>query len=386
MTDALSPLPSLAVCPARIAVHVLRHPIAQAVRTSFATMTERPAVLVRVEDCDGAHGWGEVWCNFPACGAEHRARLIETVLAGLLQGRLFDSPAQAWQQLTQATAVLALQCGEPGPLAQAVAGLDLALWDLVARRAGQPLWRLLGGQGDAIGVYASGINPGASHEVVARKRAEGFRAFKLKIGFGEAADLADLQRVREAAGVDGALMVDANQAWDLPTALQRVARLAPFELAWIEEPLRADRPWAEWQALRAQAPAPLAAGENLASEAGFEALLAAAAVQVVQPDVAKWGGLSATLPLVRRIQASGLRFCPHYLGAGVGLLHAAHLLAATGGDGWLEVDANDNPLRSLLCGPLNNVQAGRVRLGEAPGIGVEPDLQALRAVSQAARP
>ncbi len=372
----------LRVHPVRVDTHVLRHPIAQPVRTSFGTMHERPALLLRIEDASGAHGWGEIWCNFPACGAEHRARLVESVLAPLLVEHDFASPQEAFARLTEATAVLAIQSGEPGPVAQAIAGIDLALWDLVARRANQPLWRLLGGAGDEIGVYASGINPDAPDATVTRKLGEGYRSFKLKIGFGEERDLRNLRLVRNAAGPGNAVMADVNQAWDLATALQRVPRLAEFDLGWLEEPLRADRPWAEWQVLRTHAPAALAAGENVAGDEAFDALIAAGAVGVVQPDVAKWGGISGTLPVARRALDAGRRLCPHYLGGGIGLLHSAHLLAAVGGGGWLEVDANDNPLRSLLCGPVNRVHNGCVRLGDAPGIGIEPDLAALRAGSR----
>jgi D-galactarolactone cycloisomerase len=368
----------LSLRPRHVSVHVLRHPIAVPVRTSFGVMHDRPAVLVRVEDADGAHGWGEAWCNYPACGAEHRARLVETVMAPLLCAREHASPAEAFDRLQAATAVLAIQSGEHGPMAQALCGIDLALWDLVARRAGVPLWRLLGGQGDTVRVYASGLNPEGAAAVVERRRAEGYRAFKLKVGFGIERDLANLADVREAAGAQAAVMVDANQAWDLATALDAAPRFAAAGVGWIEEPLRADRPWSEWQALAARAGAPLAAGENVAGEAGFDALLAAGAVRVVQPDVAKWGGLSGVLPVIRKVRAAGLRYCPHFLGAGIGLLHSAHLLAAVGGDGVLEVDANDNPLRTQLSGPLNEVREGEARLGQAPGIGVEPDIQALR--------
>src|SRR5690606_31350724 len=107
---------------ADLQVHVLRYPVAHPVRTSFGIMHDRPAVFVRVQDHDGAHGWGEVWCNFPSCGAEHRARLVETVLAPLLTGRRHASPAAAHAYLSAATAVLAIQSGEPGPMAQAIAG------------------------------------------------------------------------------------------------------------------------------------------------------------------------------------------------------------------------------------------------------------------------
>lgn len=373
----------------QVSVHTFRHPISTPVRTSFGVMHDRPAVLVRVDDASGAHGWGEVWCNFPACGAEHRARLVDTVMAPLLAATPFASPRAAFERLTAATAVLALQTGEPGPIAQAIAGLDLALWDLVARRAGLPLWRVLGGASDTIGVYASGINPDAPHDMVTRQRAAGHRAFKLKVGFVAARDIENLHRVREAAGPYASVMVDANQAWDLTTAHDMIGQMAQFGLGWIEEPLRADRPWTEWQALRdrlsglptapGSATTCLAAGENVAGEDAFDTLLAAGAVGVVQPDVAKWGGLSACLPVAQRIRAAGQRFCPHYLGGGIGLLHSAHLLAAVGGDGMLEIDANENPLRTLLAGRVGEVREGRVRLGEAPGIGVEPDLVELGA-------
>ena len=103
--------------------------------------------------------------------------------------------------------------------------------------------------------------------------------------------------------------------------------------------------------------------------------LPAAAVRVVQPDVAKWGGLSACLPLARRALAAGRRFCPHCLGGGISLLASAHLLAAAGGDGLLEIDANDNPLRDALRGSLASVRDGACELDDAPGLGDPPELR-----------
>jgi len=305
---------------ARLEAFVLRWPVRIPVRTSFGTMHDRPAVLVRVEDADGAHGWGEAWCNFPQCGAEHRARLVETVLAPLVVGRAFDSPAQAWRAITEATAVLALQSGEPGPIAQAIAGMDIALHDLAARRAGLPLWRQLRGAADAaparVTVYASGINPERPGDSVVALRAAGHAAFKLKVGFGAARDVENLAAVRAAAGAAATVMVDANQGWDFETALSMAQRFGPFAPAWLEEPLRADRPWQEWQRLAEAAPMPLAAGENAIGDAAFDALIASRAVAVVQPDLAKWGGVSGVVDVVGRIRAAGLRYCPHYLGAG----------------------------------------------------------------------
>jgi D-galactarolactone cycloisomerase len=119
----------------RVEAHVLRCPIDTPVRTSFGVMHDRPAVFIRVIDRDGASGWGEVWCNFPSCGAEHRAALVQTVFAPLVEGQRVTHPAVLFDQLSARTAVLALQSGEHGPIAQVIAGIDLAVWDLQARRA-----------------------------------------------------------------------------------------------------------------------------------------------------------------------------------------------------------------------------------------------------------
>lgn len=362
----------------RVEAFVFRAPITTPVQTSFGIMRDRPAVFVRVTDVDGIAGWGEIWCNFPTVGAEHRARLVDSLFVPLLEGRQFDSPEAAFHALTAATEVLAIQCAEPGPIAQCIAGIDIALWDLHARRCDQPLWKLLGGSGPRIPVYASGLNPTGPEKLAAERHAEGYRAFKLKVGFGAARDIANLHALRDTIG-DCDLMVDANQGWDLPTATGMLEQLAPFKLRWLEEPLRADHPWSEWRALAAPGIVPLAAGENLASVQGFDDALAARVLGVVQPDLAKWGGFSACLPVARKILASGHRYCPHYLGAGIGLLASAHLLAAVGGDGKLEIDANPNPLRTLTCGALNRVLDGIASLDDTPGLGFAPNLDDLTA-------
>ena len=377
------PRPSAPFRLAKVETHVLRWPVRRPVQTSFGTMLDRPAVLVRVEDTDGAAGWGEVWCNFPSCGAEHRARLVDTVVAPLVVGPTWASAEAAFEHLGAATAVLALQTGEPGPLAQAIAGVDLAIWDLLARRAGAPLWQVLGGRSDTVQVYASGINPDRPEDTVRAKHAEGHRAFKLKVGFGDARDLANVEAVRGALPPGAEFMLDANQGWDLDAAGRMADRLAPFGPTWLEEPLRADRPLSEWTRLAARNAIPLAGGENLIGMGAFESMIASGACRVVQPDLAKWGGVSGCLPVIDRVHAAGLRYCPHFLGAGIGLLASAHVLAARGrADGLLEIDANENPLRTVLGPALNSIVDGRARLGNLPGLGVEPDLAQLRELCQ----
>jgi L-alanine-DL-glutamate epimerase-like enolase superfamily enzyme len=221
-------------------------------------------------------------------------------------------------------------------------------------------------------VYASGLSPHEPVSLAVRARERGFRAFKLKVGFGAKRDESNLLALRTALGADAELMADANQAWNIDQALEAVRPLERYGLRWLEEPLRADRPPAEWERLARATTIPLAIGENLASRAAFDAAIASSAFGVLQPDVAKWGGISAGIEVARAILAGGRRFCPHYLGGGVGLTASAHLLAAVGGDGLLEVDVNDNPLREILAGPLRYVDRGSTTLTDLAGLGIDP--------------
>ena len=354
-----------------------RFPLTTPVVTSFGRMLDRPAVFVRVEDADGVVGWGEAWCNFPSPGAEHRVRIVNDILAPMLAGQAFSAPQDAFELITNRTCVLALQCGEPGPFAQSIAGIDLAIWDLAARRASMPLWRMLGGDDPTIRVYASGINPTGSRATAEAALARGHKALKLKIGFDAAGDRANLRALRDAVGEDGMFAADANQAWDVAQAITQAKAVVEFGLAWLEEPIRADRPWHEWQRLRSATRVPLAAGENIASREGFAQAIGDDVLNVVQPDVAKWGGLSACAPIARDIRKSGKMFCPHYLGGGIGLLASAHLLAGIGGGGFLEVDCNANPLRDEFCGPVAKVSGGCISLSDEPGLGFVPDISTI---------
>lgn len=357
---------------AGLAVSVYRAPVERPVRTAFGAMSDRPAVIVHATARDGTVGYGEIWCNFPSCGAEHRARLVATFLAPVVLERRWTGPAEAFRELTLRARRLALQAGEPGPLAQAIAGIDIALWDLAARRAGLPLRRLLG-DGDArLPAYASGINPDRAVAQAEAAQAAGYRAFKLKIGFGRAVDLGNLEALRARLGPEVAIAVDANQAWELPEAIAMAEPLGRFRPLWLEEPLAADRPVEEWQTLAEASPVPLAGGENLRGDEAFDAAITAGALAVIQPDLAKWGGISGCLPLARRILAGGRRYCPHFLGGGIGLLASAHLLAAAGGDGLLEIDCNPNPLRDGLAMPFPALEDGHFVLTDAPGLGVVP--------------
>ena len=363
----------------RVECFVYRAPIDVPVVAAFGVFYDRPVVLVRIEDQDGAVGWGEVWCNFPNSGAEHRARWIETLLAPRILGRTFASPEAAFDALTAETHVWTIQSGEPGTIAQCLGGIDIALWDLAARRDGTSLRKMLSAAAlDSVPAYASGINPDGAAEMVARSRVAGFRSFKLKIGFGREKDLANIVQIVDGL-IDGELfMADANQAWDLSAATEMAGELAELPLTWLEEPLPADRPMEEWRALHSASAISLAGGENLRGEAAYRELVSAGWCSFVQPDACKWGGITGSWRVVRMIADAGLTYCPHFLAGGIGLVASAHLLAAANGEGLLEVDFNTNPLREGLASPYPELVDGAFVLSDAPGLGVEPDLAAVQ--------
>ena len=159
----------------RISVSAYRVPIETAIATSFGVMTNRPAVFVRLEDQDGTFGFGEIFANWPAAGAEHRARLVVEDFADLLVGQSFDGRSDLFDTLTRRTHIRAVQCGEWGPFRQVIAGLDTAYIDLLARRADMSVARFLEPTAtDAVPCYASGIAIGQAETQIAKTERQGF--------------------------------------------------------------------------------------------------------------------------------------------------------------------------------------------------------------------
>jgi D-galactarolactone cycloisomerase len=346
---------------------------------AFGKMTHRPALVVRLRDEDGTEGWGECFSNWPSFAAEHRYKIISEIMSPLLVGQIAGSPEKLTEYLKARTRILKIQSDERGPFDQAVSAIDIAAWDLASRRKNAPLYEILGGGSlkKKIPVYASGLAPGTASEVAKKSVAQGIQAFKLKVGFGLDADIVEISQLRNVIGSSSKLMVDANQSWTMAEAKAAMFAFENFDLTWVEEPIPADSNVDDFAKLAGDSSIPISAGENVRGIDNFSDLMTRGRVSVVQPDVIKWGGLTECRTVALEALNRKLRFCPHYLGGGIGLLATAHLLAAVGGDGLLELDATDNPLRQLLAQPFPNLEDGYFHLSSEPGLGVCPDLGAL---------
>lgn len=354
----------------RITAHAFIAPTEKIV-SSFGARSERGALLMALEDEHGRVGWGEVWCGMPAAGASHRLALLREFVAPALVGRHIESISGTISALQGILRPVVTLAGEPGPVAQVLAGVDCALWDLRARIAGQPLFRMLGGTSGTMRCYASGVAPDMPIAGLEGLRLQGHRAFKFKAGFDDATTLPLIIGQGRRLSSSERMMVDANCGWAVDQAVEALRELNEVALEWIEEPILPHSTDSEWLTLARVANAPLAGGENLLSEGDFRR--ASQWLGVIQPDVAKWGGVSGCREVGVNVEKSGGMFCPHSFGTHVAAATSAHVLAASGGRGYVEIDVNSNPLRdtSSYSGWIGG---GYMQLPALPGIGFVPDL------------
>jgi len=272
-------------------------------------VTGLSVVEVVVTASDGAQGFGFSWT--PSIGATAVAALLDAEISAFAVGR--PASAGLWDELWRHLH----EAGGGGITTIAMAGLDTALWDLAARRAGVGVPELLGRRHDALEAYGSGVNLDYPiDELVAQAErwvAAGFGAVKVKVGKPSLAEDVDrLQAVREVIGPDRQLMVDANQRWDLAHAVDAVAAFEPLDIAWLEEPLRADDLLGH-VALKRETGVRIAVGENLHTEYRFAEFLEAGAADVLQPNVIRVGGLTPASRIARRVQDAGAELALHLL-------------------------------------------------------------------------
>ncbi|MEO3798414.1 mandelate racemase/muconate lactonizing enzyme family protein [Nonomuraea sp. B1E8] len=319
-------------------------------------------IVTHVTLADGRTGSGFSWT--PQIGAHAVKALLDHDVREALIG-LDPHPEVVWDRLWRHLR----EAGPGGITTVALAGVDLALWDL--RCGERDLAGVLGRRRDEVPVYGSGVNLHYSlEELVAQARrwvAAGHRGVKIKVGRPDLAeDVARVAAVREVIGPDRLLMIDANQRWDLHRARRALAALRAFDLHWIEEPLPADDVAAHVE-LRRSTDVPVAVGENVYTTYGFRDLLAAGACDVVQPNVARVGGITPFLRIVELARTYDVPVYPHLLSEMSGQLALALPLPAMVED----VEDASFAALGLLAEPYPvEISGGALRAGAHAGLGL----------------
>jgi L-alanine-DL-glutamate epimerase-like enolase superfamily enzyme len=327
-------------------------------RTAFETM------LVKVETDDGLVGWGEAFPHrvWPAVKS-----LLENLIAPACIGAdAGDIPALMKKLIYHVHGV-----GRAGPVMYALSGLDIALWDILGKSQGLPIYRLLGGAHCAkLPVYASLLKYGDTDIVVGTCEAaldRGYRELKIhETGRAEIAAAAQLLRRRN----DGSLMVDVNAPWTLPEALAAAAPLRELGLKWIEEPVW---PPEDFEAARqiSASGVPVAIGENVLTPNDFTRLIDSRAVDYVQPSVSKIGGISIMRDIIAAANKANVAVAPHSAYFGPGLIATAHLAAALLRAPMVErlyCDLTESPF-----GDWYEPVDGYLTVPQGPGLGIDPD-------------
>lgn len=333
-------------------------------------MIDFELVTVRLRDADGAEGLGYTY-TVHAGGAAIQV-MIDHYLRDLVVGQDADLTEKIWTDLWWRLHY----AGRGGHQTSAISAVDIALWDLRARKAGLPLWRMFGGFDPKVPVYAGGIDLMFSTEELLDQAdsfiEHGFRAIKMKVGRASLRE--DLDRVaamREHLGPEFALMVDANMKWTADQGVRAAREMARFGLVWIEEPTIPDDFLGHARVVR-EGGSPVASGENLHTLYEFQQLISAGGVTFPEPDVSNIGGYTTFNKVCSLADAFNLPVTSH----GVHDL-TVHALAAAPNRTYME--AHGFGLDRYIADPLEIVD-GFAIAPDRPGHGVELDFDALESV------
>jgi L-alanine-DL-glutamate epimerase-like enolase superfamily enzyme len=358
-----------------ITASAARIPLAQPTGFSTRLVTHREYVLVWMRASDGLEGFGYAYAGDSA--GRWLADAVENLIAPALRGRDAGDVIANHDALEQRFLLVA----RGGGFARALSAVDIAGWDLLARRANVPLRELLGGTTASVDAYASGgyYRQGDPERQVIDEiqhyLALGFRDYKMKVGGRPLPeDLARVGAARETLGISGRLALDANNAWSSAAEALRAARaFAEYDIWWLEEPLAPDDVEGH-AAIRRSSPIPVATGELLSNRIEFAPLLQRAAADILQPDAGVLGGVTDWLRVAGTAATFGVELAPHWHAN----LHA-QLSAATPNCVTVEYFAGATQIynfEELVANPLV-IEDGHIQLDDEPGIGVRLDLEAV---------
>jgi len=356
---------------AKVVAHPLRAKLPTVQHTSQGEWPALEIVIVEITTDSGLTGIGECLARRGAAGY---ARFIDAALAPKLVGRSAHDRGALWVAMRN---TLTGRTG--GMMIEAIAGIDSALWDLAGQAAGQPIWRLLGGQGRSrVEAYASSINwadDARVEEEVAKALSQGFRQIKVKIGRPVPQAVARVRQVRKLVGDSILLGADANWAYDADDALIVGRAMADCGYWFFEEPVFPDD-HAGYARLAQHLPIRIAAGESDFVAADSADLVSRHVLGLIQPDVARSGGITETWRIASHAAVHNVAYAPH-IGWSGGVCSAAslHLAAAAETFRTYECMVFDNPLRQALTEPVfgdvAGLKDGMLDVPQTPGLGVK---------------
>lgn len=354
-------------------------PVKQGVTLGIGRAVKRDAIIVKVTTESGIVGWGESH-HGRAPGAI--AQLINTTLRQLVVGMEAYDVVGVWNRI-YTRQLMSHGMGQACSLA--MSGLDQALWDIRGKAVGWPLYKLLGGRSKPVPAYAGGISLGFQPpaELVEEARAllaQGYRAIKLRFGDSTARDIERLTAIRKAFGSGLTVMVDANTGYTLADVRAALPAMEDLGVLWLEEPF-APHDYRSYRKAAELGKVPLAAGENHFTRFEFNRLIEEGAVQIMQPDLSKAGGITEVMRIAAMASAEKLVIHPHTLASGLNMAASIHLLCSIDNGGYFEADvARENLFRDQLTNRPDVLDGeGCVRPPEGPGLGIEVDEEFLKA-------
>lgn len=372
----------------KINTHLLHHDLETPFESGFSRFDSRRHLLVEVICDNGLIGWGE--CLGPA---DINAAIIN-VMSPMLLGKSALDIEPIWLELYNQFR----DQGQRGAIINAISGIDVALWDLCGKYFKAPIYQLLGGAyRREIPVYATGGFRMVGQDRIESLLAEikqyingGFKAIKIKIGFGIELDIASIKAVRGLIGPNVNLMIDANHSYDACDAIKLGQLAAEYNIDWFEEPVVPEA-LSSYREIRRQQPLPIAGGETWHTRWGMQAALTQQAVDILQPDICGVGGLSEAKKIITLADVHHVRLVPHVWGTNVAMAAALHFHAIIppappaheARSAHFEFDQTYNPFRkAVVLNPIE-LEQGRLQVPQGPGLGIEINRAALEQFSPA---
>ncbi|HEX5795281.1 MAG TPA: mandelate racemase/muconate lactonizing enzyme family protein [Geminicoccaceae bacterium] len=374
----------------RITADWLHVPIPEAKQhtTDFGRIASFDSALVRVETEDGLVGYGEAKAAVGSAGSNAAlVTCIEQELAPLIQGEDARDISRLWDVMYNGSrAHFAIARGHAFPIlgrrglaVAGLAGIDIALWDILGKSLGVPVWRLLGGRRQArMPAYASG-GWAPADRIAAELRSfierGDFKAVKMRVGAGDGTLAHSIARVRAARdGLGDAIdiMCDAHGTWTVAEAKRFCREVAACNVGWLEEPVSADDKRGQAE-IRAATDIPIASGESEFTRFDFRDLIELRAVDILQPDLSIAGGITEALRIEALASAHQLRFAPHLWGGALTFAAGLHVAAVASSGFILEYSLGANPMLHELAHEGFPVVDGYVEIPERPGLGVTID-------------